>query len=182
VLLAEAAMQVLEGEGAAVLVCDARLRVVAANAKARESAWIDDATAFLTEEIRAPILERVASLEEGASPTLRMRVAHGADTVAVRARRLEGSNGIAVALVLEPGHAATPPLRTALSALELSVRERQLVELLRHGQSNRQIAMRLRLTEGTVKSYLHELFRKLDVDSRMQLVARVEELVHRVMG
>ncbi len=57
----------------------------------------------------------------------------------------------------------------------LSQRERSVLKLLGRGLSNRQIAAELVLTEGTVKGYVSNLLRKLDLTQRTQaalLVAR----------
>src|SRR5690606_20428468 len=52
----------------------------------------------------------------------------------------------------------------------------QLLQLLRQGLTNRAIASELRLTESTVKAYLHELYRSCGVSSRTALVALAERL------
>jgi DNA-binding CsgD family transcriptional regulator len=49
-------------------------------------------------------------------------------------------------------------------------RERQIVDLLMQGMSNRQIANALGITEGTVKKHLNHVFRKLGVHSRALLI------------
>lgn len=51
----------------------------------------------------------------------------------------------------------------------LSFRERQIVALVQEGKPNKEIASDLCLTEGTVKEYLHHIFRKLNVRNRTQL-------------
>ncbi len=51
---------------------------------------------------------------------------------------------------------------------QLTPRERSVLELLAQGRSNRQIANRLELTEGTVKGYLTTIFDKLGVVDRTQ--------------
>jgi DNA-binding CsgD family transcriptional regulator len=61
-------------------------------------------------------------------------------------------------------------------AWQVSARELQLITMVRQGLSNRQIAEALGLTYGTVKVYLHQLFERLDVRSRPQLIALVEQL------
>ncbi|HLF57790.1 MAG TPA: response regulator transcription factor [Thermoanaerobaculia bacterium] len=48
----------------------------------------------------------------------------------------------------------------------LTPRERSVLELLAQGRSNRQIAIRLDLTEGTVKGYVSTIFDKLHVQDR----------------
>lgn len=58
----------------------------------------------------------------------------------------------------------------------LTAREVEILRLLAAGASNRTIAGQLHTTEGTVKSHLHHIFRKLDVASRTAAVARAREL------
>jgi DNA-binding NarL/FixJ family response regulator len=55
---------------------------------------------------------------------------------------------------------------------ELSFRERQVVMLVREAKANKEIAAELRLTEGTIKEYLHRVFRKLGVKNRTELALR----------
>ena len=64
----------------------------------------------------------------------------------------------------------------------LTPRERQLVGLVRSGLRNRDIAARLGVTEGTVKSYLHSLYAKADVRSRTELALRADALLAGTIG
>lgn len=66
--------------------------------------------------------------------------------------------------------------RTAMGP-SLTPRERELIELVRRGLRNREIAAELRVTEGTVKVYLHAIFEKLGVDNRTELAMRAAELL-----
>jgi len=59
----------------------------------------------------------------------------------------------------------------------LAPRERQLVDFVRQGMRNREIAERLGVTEGTVKAYLHAIFEKLGVSSRTELAIRAGEFL-----
>jgi two-component system nitrate/nitrite response regulator NarP len=59
----------------------------------------------------------------------------------------------------------------------LTPRERDLVDLVRQGLRNREIASRLGVTEGTVKVYLHAIFDKLGVDNRTELAMRAADLL-----
>ncbi|QIY95534.1 response regulator [Streptomyces sp. S1D4-11] len=52
----------------------------------------------------------------------------------------------------------------------ISARERELLTLVSHALSNRQIAVRLNITEGTVKRHLRNIFGKLDAVSRIDAV------------
>jgi len=65
----------------------------------------------------------------------------------------------------------------ALNAPSLTPRERELVELVRQGLRNREIATQLGVTEGTVKVYLHAIFDKVGVDNRTELAMRAGELL-----
>jgi DNA-binding NarL/FixJ family response regulator len=51
----------------------------------------------------------------------------------------------------------------------LSLRERQVVNLVCKGKLNKEIANALHLTEGTIKEYLNRIFRKLGVSNRTEL-------------
>ena len=52
---------------------------------------------------------------------------------------------------------------------ELSFREKQIARLLQDAKANKEIAFELSLTEGTIKEYLHHIFRKLGVKNRTEL-------------
>lgn len=67
----------------------------------------------------------------------------------------------------------------AASAPPLTRRERELIELVRQGLRNRDIAAELGVTEGTVKVYLHAIFDKLQVENRTELALRSTELIGR---
>lgn len=51
----------------------------------------------------------------------------------------------------------------------LSLREKQIVDLVCQGRPNKEIAFRLHLREGTIKEYLHRIFRKVEVANRTEL-------------
>ncbi|HET7315856.1 MAG TPA: response regulator transcription factor [Sphingomicrobium sp.] len=63
--------------------------------------------------------------------------------------------------------------------VSLSPRERELVQLVRRGLRNRDIAEKLGITEGTVKVYLHSVFEKTGVANRTELAIRAAEWVGR---
>jgi RNA polymerase sigma factor (sigma-70 family) len=52
----------------------------------------------------------------------------------------------------------------------LSERQRQIAILVCDGLSNKEIAHRLNLREGTIKSHLHTIYEKLDIQSRVALM------------
>ena len=60
--------------------------------------------------------------------------------------------------------------------LPLSRREREIVSLLGSGASNKEIADRLNLAEGTVKNHVTNILTKLDVRDRTQAALRARQL------
>jgi DNA-binding NarL/FixJ family response regulator len=61
------------------------------------------------------------------------------------------------------------PNKARIMTRELTVRERQIVGLIRFGRVNKEIARELQLTEATVKEYLHRIFQKVEVKNRTEL-------------
>ncbi|GAB6926556.1 LuxR C-terminal-related transcriptional regulator [Paenibacillus sp. JCM 10914] len=62
------------------------------------------------------------------------------------------------------------------SNVTLTNREQQILQLIAAGRSNEDIAKQLFLSQGTIKRYTHNLYQKLEVKSRVQAVARAQEL------
>jgi DNA-binding NarL/FixJ family response regulator len=60
--------------------------------------------------------------------------------------------------------------------LNLSKRENEVVYLLTTGSSNREIAEKMYLTEGTVKSYMHNILTKLDLRNRYEIIIRFTQI------
>jgi DNA-binding NarL/FixJ family response regulator len=58
----------------------------------------------------------------------------------------------------------------------LSAREIEVLRQLSCGLTNREIATRLFITEGTIKGHLHRIFRKLEVRNRTAAAAKAREL------
>jgi two-component system, NarL family, nitrate/nitrite response regulator NarL len=54
---------------------------------------------------------------------------------------------------------------------ELSYRQQQIITLLCGGLSNKEIAGKLGVTEGTVKIHLHKIYERLGVRSRSELIS-----------
>ncbi|WP_410601239.1 response regulator [Amycolatopsis sp. lyj-90] len=66
--------------------------------------------------------------------------------------------------------------RMRMPTIALTLREIEVLGLVADGLSNRAIAERLHLTEGTVKSHLARSYTKLGVDSRTAAVATATDL------
>jgi len=52
---------------------------------------------------------------------------------------------------------------------KLTFRERQIIQMVYEAKLNKEIAYELHLSEGTIKEYLHRIFRKLGVKNRTDL-------------
>jgi len=63
-----------------------------------------------------------------------------------------------------------PPPSEDLAAEPLTPREQEVLELLVEGLSNRDIAGRMHLTEGTVRNYVSRIIAKLQANDRTQVV------------
>jgi DNA-binding CsgD family transcriptional regulator len=74
------------------------------------------------------------------------------------------------------------PARSARSPLDslLTAREQEVLELMASGATNNQIARELVVSEGTVKSHVKRILRKLRVDNRAGAVARYLHLMQRI--
>ncbi|MEU6561487.1 LuxR C-terminal-related transcriptional regulator [Nocardia nova] len=89
-------------------------------------------------------------------------------TVLERAATLEGQMRSLTREIELCGGTAAPEIP---GRNELSRREHDIAELVATGESNRQIARRLGITEATVKTHLTHTFRKLGIASRSELLA-----------
>lgn len=61
------------------------------------------------------------------------------------------------------------------SAYRLTPREKELVELIYVGKSNKEIAEILFLSESTVKTHIYNIFRKMDVKNRIGVVCIIND-------
>lgn len=77
----------------------------------------------------------------------------------------------AIARLMESGGPQASPLTAALSP-----REREILKLLGNAASNKEIADRLCLAEGTVKNHVTSILIKLDVRDRTQAAIRARQL------
>ncbi|MBE3559525.1 MAG: response regulator transcription factor [Ktedonobacteraceae bacterium] len=85
--------------------------------------------------------------------------------------------GIASKLLVEfgrRGRSSAAPSRQGLSQ-ELSPREIEILKLLAEGASNRKIAEKLVLAEGTVKNHVSNILSKLHLENRTQAASLARE-------
>lgn len=59
---------------------------------------------------------------------------------------------------------------------ELTYQEQKILHYMEEGYTNKEIALKLFLTEGTVKVYNHIIYQKLQVRNRTQAIVRAKEL------
>lgn len=55
----------------------------------------------------------------------------------------------------------------------LTNRQREIIELIIDGYSNKEISNTLHITEGTVKTHIYNIFKKTDISSRNQLLKKI---------
>jgi DNA-binding NarL/FixJ family response regulator len=111
----------------------------------------------------------------------------GTPNASLRRALLAGAAGIVLDDELEPALVATARATLAgqlavpralgrqIAPRPLSYREKEIIALVVRGLTNRQIAGRLYLAESTVKTHISSAFRKLDVSSRAEAAARLED-------
>ncbi|WOT03855.1 response regulator transcription factor [Shewanella youngdeokensis] len=64
---------------------------------------------------------------------------------------------------------------------ELTIREREVLQVLRSGSTNVDIANQLFVSESTIKTHLYRAFRKIGVSSRGQAIAWAQMNMHEVI-
>lgn len=110
-------------------------------------------------------------LKDVSSETLLSAITAAARGEAFLQSTVTGRVVAAFARLLEPGGAPAQAM-----VLPLSPREREILVLLGTGASNREIADRLCLAEGTVKNHVTSVLTKLDVRDRTQAALRARQL------
>jgi len=74
--------------------------------------------------------------------------------------------------------AADLPSNRARARLGLTRREQQLIPMIGHGLTNKEIANQLNLSEQTVKNHVHRILRKVGVEDRLRIfeALQIQEL------
>jgi len=86
--------------------------------------------------------------------------------------------GSTISAVLAGQITVPQSIRKTVAWGALSLREKQVLELVAEGLTNGEIANRLFLSESTIKSHLSSSFRKLSVSSRAEAAATVLDPEH----
>ncbi|MFC9846320.1 LuxR C-terminal-related transcriptional regulator [Streptomyces sp. NPDC060223] len=107
--------------------------------------------------------------------------AHGYLLKDLPAEELAQAVRLAHAGVTQLDSTVAPHLTAALPAaatptVPLSPRETDILRLLAHGHTNREIAARLYLSEGTVKNHVSRILSRLALRDRTQAALRAREL------
>ncbi len=137
---------------------------------------------FIGSESGAEITER---LQELAVPP-KVLLISGAGRIAPSAARAAGAAGFVLKdwpaadvanAVREVGMGMTVfPPQEPPGSLELTAREREVLELIASGATNSEIAGSLFLSPHTVKDHTSKLYRKLEVRNRAEAVQRAQRL------
>lgn len=137
---------------------------------------------FVGVESGAEICERLLEL----SPNTKALMISGAGRISTTAAKAAGAHGFiskdlaagdvaqAVRMIAVGMSVFPPPLAGPLG--ELSNREREVLELIARGSTNREIAARLHLSPHTVKGHTSSLYRKLAAKNRAEAVQRAQRL------
>jgi DNA-binding NarL/FixJ family response regulator len=137
---------------------------------------------FIGEESGAEICERLRAQ----SPSTKVLLISGAGRISPSAARAAGASGFVpkewpAQDIAEAVHMVGRGL-TVFREIEeppanrLSAREREVLEQLAGGATNREIAETLHLSPWTVKEYTGGLYRKLEVRNRAEAVQRAQRL------
>ena len=108
--------------------------------------------------------------EMGASNPSRFAPIESASLPTVPTMSFEQVVEVALArLARQPQPQPVTPVQPPASVAGLTRRERDVVSLVAHGQTNRQIAETLVLAEGTVENYVQRVLGKLGFNNRAQI-------------
>jgi DNA-binding NarL/FixJ family response regulator len=124
---------------------------------------------FFAEEIEHGDL--VAAIAAGACSAISKHASPGALVQSLRVAADGGS------LLPGPSPALAPSGREVNGAIAENVlavltdREREIMRLVSHGLSNKAIARRLSISQGTIKVHLHHIYQKLEINNRTVLAA-----------
>ncbi len=137
---------------------------------------------FLAGESGADVCKSIRA----ASPSTRVLLISGAGRMSPAAARAAGASGfvskdldagevVAAVRRVASGMTSFPP-KLAQPAPLLSEREREVLELISAGSTNREIAQQLYLSPHTVKEHTSALYRKLGARNRADAVQRAQRI------
>ena len=127
------------------------------------------AVGYLTKNVEAETLVTAIRKAERGEPV----IAESMTIKLVEQFRSQGSS--------QPGATVTPPdspsvqLGAASERVHLTAREREIMQCLARGESNKEIARRLDVAESTVKIHVQNILKKLNLSSRVQIAVYAVE-------
>jgi two-component system response regulator DesR len=138
---------------------------------------------FLGQESGPDVCERLRAVR----PELRVLLISGAGRISVTTARACGAIGFVpkdwpaadIARAVRQvalGHPLHEENAPAASPIALTGREREVLERVADGATNREIATSLHLSPHTIKEHTSALYRKLDVRNRAEAVQRAQRL------
>lgn len=84
-------------------------------------------------------------------------------------------NAVARGMMFLPGDWLNSTELESRDIKALSARQREILQMLAAGESNKQIGRALNISAGTVKAHLESLYRRLDVKNRTQAAMMLNE-------
>ena len=81
----------------------------------------------------------------------------------------------AIPSVLSKEQKTAEAFEKLLAAYNISTREREVIDQIRQGMSNAQIAEALSISIYTVKRHVNNIFRKLEVKNRAELLRKIQD-------
>ncbi|EDG0993743.1 DNA-binding response regulator [Salmonella enterica subsp. enterica serovar Dublin] len=84
-------------------------------------------------------------------------------------------NAVARGMMFLPGDRLNSTELESRDIKALSARQREILQMLAAGESNKQIGRALNISTGTVKAHLESLYRRLDVKNRTQAAMMLNE-------
>jgi two-component system response regulator DesR len=137
---------------------------------------------FLADESGADVCEAIRN----ASPSTRVLFISGAGRMSPAAARSAGASGfvskdlearevVAAVRMVGMGMTMFPP-KASQPEPPLTAREREVLEAIAGGATNREIAARLFLSPHTVKEHTSALYRKLGARNRAEAVQRAQRI------
>lgn len=179
VVLIDLALPVCDGFQATqeLLACSPRSHVVIFSASAEERDMLRalqcGALGYVTKDVGTESLltaiRRVAQDELYITPPLAARL-----PALLRTLDLEAAQKSEDAPALLSAHSTQTPKRRSRRNLPLTGRERQVLNLIRQGQRNREIAQELRIAESTVHKHVQHIFEKLHARNRAEALFLVK--------
>src|SRR5256712_1099633 len=162
------------------LLLDSTLHPIAFNVEAirvlsypNQLATARPADGFLAERIRENLLDREPSRESPLVTEFRS----GRRRYLCRAFRVDSDtkspSHASIAVLLERAPVSVIPLSPVSEQFNLTRRERDALEHLLQGLSNKEIANRMSVSPNTVKAFLRLIMLKMEVSSRAAIVAKI---------